>query len=67
MADVVRRPVDALLAKRRLAGRGQMDSAGKDQVEENGSAVIGLAPDAEVLIELVVQPVGRAIDARSSP
>ena len=58
VADVVSRLVDAFAAQRRFAGRGQTRSAGKYQVEDDRSAVVGLTPYAEIAVELIAQAVG---------
>ena len=52
MSNVVGPTVDTLAAQSGLAGRGQVGSAREDEVEIDRPAVVGLAPDAEVAIEL---------------
>jgi len=58
VADVVGRLVKALDHEGRLAERGQTDAARKDEIEQDGSAMVRLAPEAKVAIELVVQLIG---------
>src|ERR1035438_4858449 len=50
--------VDALTEEGCLSGLRQARTAREDEVEDDGPAGVGLAPDAEVACELLAQAVG---------
>ena len=58
VADVVGWAVGALTGESGFAGLGQADAAGEDEVEDDGVAGVGFAPDAEVAIELIAEAIG---------
>ena len=57
VADIVGRLVDALEVERRLIGRGELDPAREDEVEDDVAARIGFAPHAKILVEAVCQAI----------